>query len=433
MSTAAQAMALAAQAFSSAGADLEKLYNSTGPAENSTTGTSLGFQMDEPQPGLNIGSAGDGDASGGAWNKGRSSTLVNDHYLSDGDNDKCISALLKRQQYPILHLDAKGETHEVLSFTPRSSLPSNSQCPVVQTTSIPPDSQPSCISHPNDTPKPVTSFERHLLVDLETDVIPTICALSQRFPKVMCYMQCALPSIMMYHKIIKHVTGSTVYAVTRPRINQWDSTWGAFNRQERAIILLPETLTSRTPLRIVGDSCVIHVGWPSSAQRYRSQLALHDAPCSVLVACVQDEDIFPSCKELIGETAPWPSEDAKILGNEVSRLFPKFEAALLGIPREMTEKFYEDWIEVHGPRGQRYVPTWDAVTLVNRANLYISDVLGCNGLANDWPLARFPPVPHAFVSRNGLDAAVDNRILFLIESDPGLNRPIDLPKDVGPV
>ncbi|EUC62830.1 hypothetical protein RSOL_457080 [Rhizoctonia solani AG-3 Rhs1AP] len=246
-------------------------------------------------------------------------------------------------------------------------------------------------------------------------------------------MQCALPSIMIYHRIIKQITDATVYAVTRPNMSQSDSTWGAFNRREKVIILFPETLFSNTPLRALGNICVIHVGWPSNAQSYRSQLALHDAPCSVLVGCMQDRSIFPSSEDLISETAPWPAEDRQLLGNEVARLFPKFEAALSGIPRATKDKFYQDWIEAHGPQGHRYVSTWDAVTLVNRANLYICDVLGYNSSNKDWSLPRTPPVSHAFVSQNGLDSAVDNGVLILIEGGPGLGHPIDLPKDASPM
>ncbi|CAE6486008.1 unnamed protein product [Rhizoctonia solani] len=433
MSTAAEAMALAAQAFSSASTELEKLCNSFVHVKNPTTGVPLGLQIDEPQPGLNIGSAGGENGPEGVWGTDRGRVLDTDYYLSDEDSDKHINALLKRQQSQEPHLHPKGETNQTISPALHPSLPPVSSNPAPQISLVPADSQPNCTSRANDTPNPMTCFERHLLVDLETDIIPTVCVLTQRFPKVICYMQYALPSIMTYHKIIKHITESTVYAITRPSISQSDNTWGAFNRQERVIILLPETLSSNTPLRAVGDVCVIHVGWPSSAQRYRSQLALHDAPCSVLIACLQDKETFSSCGELISETSPWPLEDKKSLGNEVSRLFPKFEAALSGIPREIKEKIYQDWIEAHGPRGQRYVSTWDAVALVNRANLYISDVLGYNGSTTDWSLPRFPPVPPAFVSRNGLGAAVDNGVLFLAETDAGLNHPMDHPKDVSPM
>ncbi|KAL5634337.1 hypothetical protein ACGC1H_002417 [Rhizoctonia solani] len=420
MSAAAEALALAAQAFSSASAELDNLCDSSEHIGNIDVGAPLGTQSDDGGSGLKV------DPAISAVLRGvdRSNTVDNDYYFSDDDNDKYIAALLKRQSPKPLSEVEKGTT-ERASPAPQEPLA------VSYTSAVSPDPQQS-VAYPKDPPESVICFERHLLVDLESGVIPTICALTQRFPKVVCYMQCALPSIMIYHGIIKQITETTVYAITYPNLSQSDNTWGAFNRREKAIVLLPETLSSNAPLPTLGKNCVIHVGWPSSAQRYRSQLELHDAPCSVLVACIQDRQIFPSSNELIGETAPWPAEDRQLLRNEVSRLFPKFEAALLGIPRATKDKFYQDWIEAHGPRGHRYVSSWDAITLVNRANFYICDVLGYNSSNNDWSLPRTPPVSHNFVSQNALDSAVDNGILVLIEGDPSLSHRMDLPKDASP-
>ncbi|CAE6481704.1 unnamed protein product [Rhizoctonia solani] len=424
MSTAAQAMALAAQAFSSASTELDKLCNSPGKDENLTVSVSYGMQSHTHHSSLNTGLARKRDPLEVAQNQSRAHDEDSDYYLSD-DDDKYINALLKRQQSPEVNPETKHGTHGGVVASPHDPMaPTPTQgSPVVF--------RDSGLLH--ETPQPMACFERHLLVDLETDVVPTVCALTQRFPKVVCYMQCALPSIMIYHRIIKQITGSTVYAVTRPSMGQSDSMWGPFNRQKRVIILLPETLTLHSPLKAVGDVCIVHVGWPSSTQRYRSQLALHDAPRSVLVACVQDKQIFPSCGELIGETAPWPSEDKRILVDEISRIFPKFEAAILEIPRETKGKFYQDWIEAHTSRGHRYVSSWDPVTLVNRANLYICDVLGYHRSTNDLTMPRFPRVPQAFVSRNGLDSAVDNGVLFVVDRDPGLNHPMDLSPNVSPI
>ncbi|CAE6450351.1 unnamed protein product, partial [Rhizoctonia solani] len=416
MSTAAEALALAAQAFSSASAELVNLCNFSDLIENIDHGVPLEKPNDH-QSQLNAGCSGAGIEQDAVRRESCSNTTGHDYYFPDDDNDTCITALLKRQQSPEHEVERGSSLHQLL----RSTL-AEAPTPVLL------DPQLEVAS----TPKPTTSFERHLLVDLETDVIPTVCALTERFSKVICYMQCALPSIMIYHRIIKQITRCTVYAITRPNMSQSDNTWGAFNRQGKVIILLPETLTSSTPLRAVGDICVIHVGWPSSAQSYRSQLALHDAPCSVLVACIQDRQIFPSSEELISETAPWPAEDKQLLGNQVSHLFPKFEAALAGIPRATKDTFYQDWIEVHGPRGHRYVSTWDAITLVNRANLYICDVLGYNSSNKDWSLPRTPPVSHAFVSRNGLEPAADKGVLILVEGDSRSNQPVDLSKDTNP-
>ncbi|KAJ1300109.1 hypothetical protein OPQ81_002590 [Rhizoctonia solani] len=393
---------------------------------------SLGLGLKNHSSGVNSGSVGEVRTED-VCNDDSGSVVDSDYYLSDEDDDKYIKALLRRQQRPEPDFEVKEKTNEKTTPVSHPSRSSVSSYLTTRTLSVLPNPQPSNTSHSIDTPNPVTHFERHLLVDLETDVIPTVCALTQRFPKVICYIQCALPSIMTYYRIIKHVTESIVYAVTRPSISQSDNTWGAFTRQGKVIILLPETLSSNTPLQAVGNICVIHVGWPSSVQRYRSQLALHDAPYSALVACIQDKQIFPSCEELIGETVPWPLEDQQLLANEVSRLFPKYEAAIMQIPLETKDKFYHDWIEAHGPRGQRYVSTWDSVALVNRANLYISDVLGYNRSGNDWSMPRFPLAPHLFVSRNGLDDAVNNGILSSDDRDSGLNHRMDLPNDVSPI
>ncbi|KAG8688728.1 hypothetical protein FRC11_004907, partial [Ceratobasidium sp. 423] len=210
MSTAAQAMALAAQAFSAASAELEKLCNFARPVENPNVEVSLGTQTDEPQPGPNIGSPGGRDAPEGSWNKGRGSASNSDYYLSDEDNDEYINALLKRQKSPEPNLEAKREANAMIPPASHPSPPSVPAQPQKQTPLLSSGPQPSYTSHAIDAPGSVEGFERHLLVDLETDLIPTVCALTQRFPKVVCYMQCALPSIMVYHRIIKHITESTV-------------------------------------------------------------------------------------------------------------------------------------------------------------------------------------------------------------------------------
>ncbi|KAH7325367.1 hypothetical protein B0J17DRAFT_231795 [Rhizoctonia solani] len=196
MSTAAQAMALAAQAFSSASAELDKLCTPAKQVENLTVSVSYGMQSNDHQSGLNIGPSRDGDALEVAWNQDRAHDVDSDYYLSDDDDDY-INALLKRQQSPEPNTEAKHETHEEMTTTPRGPIaPAPSQTPSTVPQSI-------STSNPLEILQPLASFERHLLVELETDVVPIVCALTQRFPKVVCYMQCAMPSIMIYHRIVR--------------------------------------------------------------------------------------------------------------------------------------------------------------------------------------------------------------------------------------
>lgn len=72
----------------------------------------------------------------------------------------------------------------------------------------------------------------------------------------------------------------------------------------------------------------------------RAQIRSHNAPHSVLVACTDDFDIFPSCQEVLSETLPWPAEDVATFGAQVSTLCPRIQSTLMEIPSSIKEQFY---------------------------------------------------------------------------------------------
>lgn len=453
LSTAAQAMAVAAQAFSAASAELEILRRPDACPDGTLAGKDSSLEAStEQQPTVdptdcdNI-NANEVDHAMPVANpledhvEGHHSSPDSDYYMSD-DDEEYINSLLRRQREEASNLDAAlGTTATSLPTLP--SARSTTLSPPLPVASLPFTAPPQRFPSPAIPPSKEVPlrFQRHILVNLETDVIPVVCALAQSHNKVVCYMHCPSPSIMVYQKIIKSATDSMVYAITRSTVGKTDMACTVFDRQDKAILLLPETVCSDVTLEAKSDLCVIHVGWPSSAEQYHAQVQLLDAPYSVLVACTEDQAMYPSCQEILDLTAPWPDKDKNIFGNTVLDICPKIHSALLEIPRDHKEQFYLDWIEAHGPHGKRRVSSWTPIILVYRANLYLLDVLQYH--AQDPDLIRsqcpFPPVTQAFVTRNGLQPAVEKGILNLVapsapsnhsSSRPGSTKPAALPPNV---
>ena len=73
--------------------------------------------------------------------------------------------------------------------------------PILEATKL--DIQPSR-SLDNDLKTPPARFQRRIIVDSEMDVLPIVCAVSRGFDKVVIYMHCALPSVPLYQKIVRH-------------------------------------------------------------------------------------------------------------------------------------------------------------------------------------------------------------------------------------
>ncbi|CEL63380.1 hypothetical protein RSOLAG1IB_10716 [Rhizoctonia solani AG-1 IB] len=84
------------------------------------------------------------------------------------------------------------------------------------------------------------------------------------------------------------------------------------------------------------------------------------------------------------------------------------------IPLEMKEHVYQDWMQFHGIHGPRQVKTWSPITIVERANSYLSDVMQW-GREYDGGLP-FPEVSAGFVAQNGLELAAQGGLL-MVEAD----------------
>jgi hypothetical protein len=93
----------------------------------------------------------------------------------------------------------------------------------------------------------------------------------------------------------------------------------------------------------------------------------------------------------------------------------------------------QDWIETHGPRGGRHVAAWSPVVLARRASQYLTEVLRYlphRPYSTDLTSFRwsFPPVSSSFVAYNGLETAVQEGVLNMIQDNSGQNLASDLPK-----
>ncbi|CEL60402.1 hypothetical protein RSOLAG1IB_12351 [Rhizoctonia solani AG-1 IB] len=123
-------------------------------------------------------------------------------------------------------------------------------------------------------------------------------------------------------------------------------------------------------------------------------------------------------------TEPWPKDGASFRAS-VSILRPLYEAMLSEIPLEMKEHVYQDWMQFHGIHGPRQVKTWSPITIVERANSYLSEVMQW-GREYEGGLP-FPEVSAGFVAQNGLELAVQQGILT-VETDSDPDEPPTTPR-----
>ncbi|KAH7308724.1 hypothetical protein B0J17DRAFT_688588 [Rhizoctonia solani] len=97
----------------------------------------------------------------------------------------------------------------------------------------------------------------------------------------------------------------------------------------------------------------------------------------------------------------------------------------------MKAKVYPDWISCHGPRGHRHVKSWDATTLVKRANSFLLDVLKYQPPESEYPgsdlHACLPEVSEGFMAHNGLESAARDGVLRVKVPGSGLNHVSSLP------
>ncbi|KAF8723185.1 hypothetical protein RHS02_08670, partial [Rhizoctonia solani] len=266
----------------------------------------------------------------------------------------------------------------------------------------------------------VAGLAYRILVDQEADVLLFVCALIRNRRKVICYMNCSIPTFHMYKKLINDVTKTAVYTITKITTTEITEVGQKFLEAERSILLLPETITPSIEIDDV-DSWVVHVGWPADEQRYEDQRLIHQAQNSIIVAYSGDEELHPAGAAIMWQSQAWPG-DADSFRASVALLRPIFNQSLALIPAEMKAKVYPDWISCHGSRGHRYVKSWDATTLITNANSFMSDVLKYQALS-------LPEVSHGFVTHHGLQSAMMEGILLVKSLGSGVNHISSLPKN----
>ncbi|QRV75662.1 hypothetical protein RhiJN_03677 [Ceratobasidium sp. AG-Ba] len=313
LSSAAQSMAIVAEAFSKAGVDMEHAGLGSDTTEIVPELPGELEPMNPPSPPV-------------------SSSKTEDDYFTTED-ETYLRALIERQQNENRWRSTISEhksTGNHLATEYRTLEESEEPLSAGRTTF-------------GDALKNSPPFRRILLLSSEVDVLPVAWAVACAFDKVICYLDCSTPAmVLMYQKIIKGLTQSSVYAVAKAT---------------------------------------------------------------------------PACDAMQEQLSPWPESDHPLLEREVSRLRSNLENTLAGIPAQLKEDFYCSWIESHGSRGQRYVQSWNPPALVARANLYIKDVLKYSTqeiVPHDTASTRsrtFPAVSLEFVERNGLQTAVDAKLL----------------------
>ncbi|KAF8596815.1 hypothetical protein BDV93DRAFT_570562 [Ceratobasidium sp. AG-I] len=423
LSTAAQAMAMAAEAFSTAGLELENFFfcGSSMVSSKHMVGTPQESQGESPSL-QNLGGysssiksehiepdPGDPESTEDI-DYYMSGTIYSSGYIPTRkyEDEDYVHALLKRQQEEkdrqesLSNVSSKGPTtptqdNPPYKYTSNQSPPDRlspaalPQSPTPETTHTVGQPFQTLDHEPQTTP---SRFQRHIIVNCEADVLPVVCAVSRGFDKVVVYMHCALSSISLYQKIMKVVTETSVYSVTNPTQNDIDRTSKAFDRQN---------VRSDIALESTESLCVIHMGWPQSAEAF-------------LVAPAHEQGIYPSCSEVLSLTSPWPEDSYLLIGNVAETLRPKVQSALSEIPDSLKEAHYLNWITLHGPKGSRYVTSWTPATLVSHANSHLCDVLqyrvqeGQTNVSSSSSIS-FPSVSTEFVKSNGLDSAVDEGVL----------------------
>ncbi|KAJ1300103.1 hypothetical protein OPQ81_002585 [Rhizoctonia solani] len=275
----------------------------------------------------------------------------------------------------------------------------------------------------------VAGLAYRILVDHEADVLLFVCGLIQNRRKVICYMNCSIPTFHMYKRFINDVTTTDVYTITKITNAEITEVGRKFLEADRSILLLPETTTPSIEIDEI-DSWVVHVGWPSDEQRYEEQRLIHQAQNSIIVACSEDEEMYPAGAAIMWQSQPWPG-DVDSFRVSVALLRPIFEQKLSLLPAEMKAKVYPDWIGCHGPRGHRHVKAWDAATLVQRANSFLLDVLKYKAPGSKEhdldTQASLPEVSEGFMVHNGLQIAAQQGLLRVKIPGSGLNHVSSLP------
>ncbi|GAB1527117.1 hypothetical protein RhiTH_010292 [Rhizoctonia solani] len=248
----------------------------------------------------------------------------------------------------------------------------------------------------------------HLLVDTEADVLLFTCALMNKKQRIVCYMPCGPVSLKTYKILIEGVADIPVHIVES---SKKDRIYESLLQDDGLVLLVPESLSPK--IKVEGEnSWLIHVGWPVNEKQYTAQRMNHQAQNNIIVACSEDYSLYPSGEIILDMAQPWPNDGASFRAS-VTILRPLYDAMLSEIPLEMKAQVYQDWIQFHSIHGPRLVEAWTPITIVERANDYLLEVLQW-GKEHDGGLP-LPEVSTGFVAQNGLEAAAQEGILVIEE------------------
>ncbi|QRW18561.1 hypothetical protein RhiXN_03485 [Rhizoctonia solani] len=248
----------------------------------------------------------------------------------------------------------------------------------------------------------------HLLVDTEADVLLFTCAMMNKKQRIVCYMPCGPVSLKTYKILIEGVADIPVHIVES---SKKDRIYESLFQDDSLVLLVPESLSPK--IKIEGEnSWVIHVGWPVNEKQYTAQRMNHQAQNNIIVACSEDYSLYPSGEIILDMAQPWPNDGASFRAS-VTILRPLYDVMLSEIPLEMKAQVYQDWIQFHSIHGPRLVEAWTPITIVERANDYLLEVLQW-GKEHDGGLP-LPEVSTGFVAQNGLEAAAQEGILVVEE------------------
>ncbi|KAG8698277.1 hypothetical protein FRC09_007321 [Ceratobasidium sp. 395] len=180
------------------------------------------------------------------------------------------------------------------------------------------------------------------------------------------------------------------------------------------------SMKKHTVLLLAGDVCPQYT--PEEIfERYNPNPDIarsnqHRADTNILLACMQDVDLFPAGLKILGQVTPYPNR-AEIEAQMISTR-AAVGSVLLHEPAKTKEQFYIEWIHDHGPSGRRRVLSWTPITLALRANDYLIHVLRYQPDTADATSLKegesLPPLPVDFIDLNGLRRAAEIGILNMI-------------------
>ncbi|KAH7325357.1 hypothetical protein B0J17DRAFT_682126, partial [Rhizoctonia solani] len=176
-----------------------------------------------------------------------------DYYLSDNDSNP-----KGRTETPPVQPETNNSHHEFVESCSAGPM-------TIDQLRFDPNRPPPVASVTSEV-ETVAGLPYRLLVEHEADVLLFVCALIQHRRKVICYMNCSIPTFHMYKKFINDVTATNVYTITKITTVEITEVGQKFLEADRSILLLPEITTPSIEIDEI-DSWVIHVGWPSDEQR----------------------------------------------------------------------------------------------------------------------------------------------------------------------